>query len=247
MPGVDELFLNLISLEYHQLLMAASGKEAEKTLSEAIRRHAGRYLLIVEGAIPGAGQEHCLKIAGHPATEILRKASADAAVVIAMGSCASWGGIVAAEPSPTAATGIAEHAGGKLLINIPGCPPNPYVLIATILEYAVASRFPALDDQHRPLFAFDRFIHEHCPRRGHFEAGRIARHFGDAKHRKGYCLFGLGCKGPITHAACSTRHFNEIPDCWPIGIGAPCFGCTESKIAFRMPVYQLVILEEDPL
>ena len=50
----------------------------------------------------------------------------------------------------------------------------------------------------------------------------------------------MGCKGPDTHAGCSTRHFNEIPDVWPIGIGAPCIGCTEKKIAFRVPMFQVV-------
>jgi hydrogenase small subunit len=50
----------------------------------------------------------------------------------------------------------------------------------------------------------------------------------------------MGCKGPDTHAGCSTRHFNEIPDVWPIGIGAPCIGCTEKSIAFRVPMFQVI-------
>jgi hydrogenase small subunit len=49
----------------------------------------------------------------------------------------------------------------------------------------------------------------------------------------------MGCKGPQTHAACSTTHFNEVPDCWPIGAGTPCVGCTEKAIAFRVPIFQL--------
>jgi len=52
----------------------------------------------------------------------------------------------------------------------------------------------------------------------------------------------MGCKGPDTHAGCSTRHFNEIPDVWPIGIGAPCIGCTEKSIAFKVPMFQVVQL-----
>lgn len=65
----------------------------------------------------------------------------------------------------------------------------------------------------------------------------VAGGFGDPGHREGYCLFKLGCKGPVTHAGCSTRHFNEMVDAWPIGIGAPCFGCTEQKVGFRIPAY----------
>jgi hydrogenase small subunit len=48
----------------------------------------------------------------------------------------------------------------------------------------------------------------------------------------------------VTHAGCSTRHFNEIPDVWPIGIGAPCVGCTEQEIAFRVPMFQTVKIHE---
>jgi hydrogenase small subunit len=83
-------------------------------------------------------------------------------------------------------------------------------------------------------------IHDHCPRRAHFDAGRFAKEFGDCGHRQGWCLYKLGCKGPATHAACSTRHFNEIPDCWPIGIGAPCVGCTEKAVAFRVPIFDTI-------
>jgi hydrogenase small subunit len=224
--------------------MAASGVQAEETLLHAISHHAGRYVLIVEGAVPGIGQQQFLKIAGYSGIELLRKASTHAAAVIATGSSASWGGIVSADPNPAFATGIFPYVENKVSISIPGCPPNPGMLIGTILEYALMKRFPALDEQRRPLFAYDRLIHDHCPRRAHFEAGRIARHFGDAKHRKGYCLFGLGCKGTQTHASCSTRHFNEIPDCWPIAVGAPCFGCTEREVAFRMPACQIVVLDD---
>ncbi|MGH9141960.1 MAG: hydrogenase 2 small subunit, partial [Thermoanaerobaculia bacterium] len=56
-------------------------------------------------------------------------------------------------------------------------------------------------------------------------------------HQQGWCLYKLGCKGPVTHAPCSTRHFNEVVDCWPIGIGAPCVGCTEKDIAFNVPIF----------
>jgi len=66
------------------------------------------------------------------------------------------------------------------------------------------------------------------------------KQYGDEGHREGWCLYEMGCKGPDTHAGCSTRHFNEIPDVWPIGIGAPCIGCTEKSIAFRVPMFKVV-------
>jgi hydrogenase small subunit len=114
------------------------------------------------------------------------------------------------------------------------------VLLSTVRQFASYGSLPELDEQKRPRFAYDRVIHEHCPRRAHFDAGRFAKQFGDAAHESGYCLYELGCKGPVTHAPCSTRHFNETPDAWPIGIGAQCFGCTEKGVGFTMPLFAQV-------
>ena len=94
-------------------------------------------------------------------------------------------------------------------------------------------KLPELDDQGTPKFAYGRVIHEDCPRRAHFDAGRFAGQFGDEYHRQGYCLYRLGCKGPATHASCSIKNLCEVPGAWPIGVGAPCFGCTEKSLAFR--------------
>jgi len=69
---------------------------------------------------------------------------------------------------------------------------------------------------------------------------QVANVYGDEGHRQGWCLYKLGCKGPVTHAPCSTLHFNELPGVWPIGIGAPCAGCTEKATAFRIPLFQTV-------
>ena len=128
-------------------------------------------------------------------------------------------------------------------MNIPGCPPNPYVFLATVLEFTKTGTVPAVDDKKRPKFAYDRTIHEHCPRRPHFDAGRFAEEFGSGGHSEGWCLYKLGCKGPVTHAPCSTRHFNEVVDAWPIGIGHPCFGCTEKEVAFTMPIHATAEIE----
>lgn len=109
-----------------------------------------------------------------------------------------------------------------------------------VLQYATYGTLPALDEEGRPLFAYGRTIHEHCPRRAHFDAGRFAEKYGDEGHRQGYCLYKLGCKGPATHANCSVAHFCDVVDAWPIGLGHPCFGCTEQKIGFTMPLHQTV-------
>jgi len=237
-PDLAELILHLVSLDYHETLMAAAGHQAEKSLRDAMRESAGGYVLVVEGSIPTKEQGAYMKLAGRPALDVLREAAAGAAAVIAIGSCASWGGIPSSPPDPTGAVGVDSVVRDRPVVNLPGCPPNPYTLLGVVLQYASNGTLPELDAERRPKFAYDRTIHEHCPRRGHFDAGRFAREFGDEGHRRGWCLYMLGCKGPVTHAGCSTRHFNEIPDVWPIGIGAPCVGCTERAVAFRVPMFE---------
>ncbi len=239
-PDVADLILNIISLDYHETLMAASGYQAEAALKQAVTENAGKFVLVVEGAIPTKEQGIYMKLAGKPAIDVLKEVGSKAAAVISMGSCASWGGVASSGPNPTGATGVDSIITDKPVINLPGCPPNPYILLGTVLEFAALGKVPALDDKKRPLFAYDRLIHDHCPRRAHFDAGRFATKFGDENHRHGYCLFKLGCKGPVTKASCSTKQFNEIPDCWPIGTGAPCFGCTEKGVGFTLPAYETV-------
>jgi len=220
--------------------MAASGFQAEAALKQAVAESLGKFVLVVEGSIPTKEQGRYMKLAGRPAIEVLKDVGRKSAAVVAMGSCAAWGGVPSADPNPTGAQGVDSILTENPVVNIPGCPTNPYNLLAVVLEYATMNRLPALDEFNRPKFAFDRHIHDHCPRRAHFDAGRFAKEFGDQGHREGWCLYKLGCNGPVTHAACSTRHFNEVPDVWPIGIGAPCVGCTEKNVAFRVPIFETV-------
>ncbi len=239
-PGLDTLILDLISLDYHETLMAAAGHQAEAALHAAMEKNAGKYILIVEGAIPLANQGNYMRIAGKTGIEAVTEVAKSAALTIALGSCASWGGLPSADPNPTGAVGVQEVLKGTKVIKLPGCPANPYILLGVALQFATMGSLPALDAEGRPLFAYGRTIHENCPRRAHFDAGRFALQFGDDGHRQGYCLYKLGCKGPGTHANCSTDHFCEVVGAWPIGMGAPCFGCTEQKLAFRVPMYQTI-------
>ncbi|HEV2718513.1 MAG TPA: hydrogenase small subunit [Thermoanaerobaculia bacterium] len=239
-PDLADLILNVISLDYHETVMAASGHDAELALQDAIKANDGKYVVVIEGAIPTKDNGKYLYLAGKPGIQVLDEVTSRAAAVISMGSCASWGGVPSSGENPTGATGAIKLIKNKPVVNIPGCPPNPYTLLATVLEYARTGKVPALDEQNRPKFAYDRYIHDHCPRRPHFDAGRFAQSFGDEGHRSGFCLYKLGCKGPITHAACSTRHFNEVVDAWPIGIGHPCVGCTEQGVVFTMPIHETV-------
>ena len=242
-PGVDDLILDLISLDYHETLFAAAGHQAEAALESAMRANQGKYVCIVEGAIPTRDNGIYCMIGGRTALEIVNTVADKAGAIIAIGSCASWGGIPSADPNPTGAVGVHDVLKGKTVVNIPGCPANPYNLLGTVLQFATYGTLPALDSQNRPLFAYGRTIHEHCPRRAHFDAGRFAEKFGDEGHRQGYCLYKLGCKGPVTHANCSVQHFGEVDNAWPIGLGHPCFGCTEQQVAFRVPLFTTVDID----
>ena len=239
-PDLADLILNVISLDYHETVMAASGHDAELALQDAMTQNDGKYVVVVEGAIPTKDNGQYLYLAGKPGVQVLHEVTSRAAAVISMGSCASWGGVASTGENPTGSTGVISLIKNKPVVNIPGCPPNPYVFLATVLEYARTGKVPALDEQNRPKFAYDRYIHDHCPRRPHFDAGHFAAQFGDEGHRSGWCLYKLGCKGPVTHAACSTRHFNEVVDAWPIGIGHPCVGCTEQGVVFTQAIHDTV-------
>jgi len=239
-PDVANLILDLISLDYCETLFAAAGYQAEEVLQKTMEENAGKFVLVVEGAIPTKDNGIYCKIGGKTAVDLLNEVAAKAGAIIAIGSCASWGGIPSADPNPTGATGAPEILKGKTVVTLPGCPANPYNLLGVVLQYATFGTLPALDAKARPLFAYARVIHEDCPRRPHFDAGRFVGKFGDEGHKLGYCLYKTGCKGPATHANCSLLSFGEVPGAWPIGIGHPCVGCTEQALAFRVPIHTTV-------
>jgi len=247
-PDLGSLILDLVSIDYHETLFAAAGHQVEAALHQAVAREAGKYILVVEGAIPRKDDGIYCIVGGKKATDTLKELAQGAAAIISIGSCASWGGVPSASPNPTDAVGVKEilpeaFKAGKI-VNLPGCPANPYNLLGTVLQYATFKTLPKLDEKGRPLFAYARVIHDDCPRRAHFDNGRFAQAFGDPGHNAGWCLYKLGCKGPQTHANCSLLHFCEVPGAWPIGIGHPCIGCTEQGIVFNVPIYKNLDIEK---
>lgn len=242
-PGLAELILDLISLDYHEALMVPSGHLAEENRLRTMEEHAGEYILVTEGATPTKDGGIYCKIGDRTALEILQETAERAGAIIAIGSCASWGGIPSADPNPTGAEGTPAVLEGKTVVTIPGCPANPYNFLGTALQFATFGTLPELDEKGRPKWAYGRTIHEHCPRRAHFDAGRFVQQYGDEGHRQGWCLYKMGCKGPQTHANCSVQHFGEVVGSWPIGLGHPCFGCTEQKLGFRVALHDTVDIE----
>ncbi len=237
-PDVARLILDLISLDYHETLMAPAGKQAEEVLDETIKQYKGRFLCVVEGAIPTKdGGVYC-KIGGRTGLEIINNVAPKSAAIIAIGTCAAFGGVQAAKPNPTGAVGVRDIIKNRPIINVPGCPPNPISFLGTLLHYLTFKRFPATDQLGRPLFAYGRRIHDHCERRPHFDEGRFVEQFGDEAHRKGYCLYKVGCKGPETFSNCPAVRFNDV-DVWPVSVGHGCIGCTEPNFWDTMsPFYK---------
>ena len=179
-------------------------------------------------------------VAGKPILETVQEAAEGAAAIIGIGSCASWGGVPSSDPNPTEAKSVQAVLPGKTVINIPGCPPNPYNFLSTVLYLLTLGKPPELDVKNRPRFAYGRLIHENCERRPHFDAGRFALEYGDFGHRQGWCLYKIGCKGPETYANCPAIGFGDVGEGnWPVGIGHPCFGCTEEGIGFTKPLHAL--------
>jgi hydrogenase small subunit len=136
--------------------------------------------------------------------------------------------------------GVQEILPDKTVVTIPGCPPNPYNFLSTVLHFLTFGSLPALDEKNRPKFAYGRLVHENCERRAHFDAGRFALEFGDEGHRQGWCLYKLGCKGPETYANCPAILFGDVGSgSWPVGTGHPCFGCTEEGVGFTKATHAL--------
>jgi hydrogenase small subunit len=237
-PSVAEVILDTISVDYHETIMAAAGHQAEAALDGTVKRKDGQYIAVIEGSIPtGAGGVYCT-IGGKSAVQMARDVCEHAAAVIAIGTCAAFGGIPAAAPNPTGALGVADAVPNvKNLINLSACPANVENLTALLVYYLSFKHWPPLDEHRRPLFAYGKAIHDNCERRAHFDAGQYVEHWGDEGHRAGYCLYKMGCKGPVTFQNCPVVRWNEATN-WPIGCGHPCIGCAEPDFWDRMtPFY----------
>jgi len=223
-PGLTDLVLNDVSLNYHETLMAAAGHQAEELKQSVMQEYAGKYILVIEGSIPTI--RGMTSIGGKDAVDILVEAAENAFAIVPVGNCAAFGGIPAANPNPTGAVGVWDLIKDKPIINVPGCPPIPEVMTNVVAHVLTLGTLPELDALKRPKSFFGQTVHDRCSRRGFYDAGLFANSFGDEGYKKGYCLYKLGCKGPTTYSACPSIKWNEGTS-WPVEAGHPCLGCTE--------------------
>ena len=175
----------------------------------------GKYLLVVDGSIPIRDGGVYSTIAGIPTCDMLKEAARarprSSRSAPAPPSAASRN----ANPNPTGAVSVSDIVKDKPIINISGCPPIPVVMTGVLAHYLTFGKLPELDDLGRPKAFFGDTIHDRCYRRPFYDQGMFAKSFDDEGARKGWCLYELGCKGPITYNACATMKWNggtSLPD-----------------------------------
>ncbi|BBB92744.1 MAG TPA: hydrogenase small subunit [Methylomusa anaerophila] len=236
-PLASDLLLNMISLEYMDVLGAAAGEPLEHHLEETIKKYDGNYLLIFEGAVPLAENGIYCMVGGRPIAETLKRVAKGAAAIIENGSCAAWGGIQAARPNPTKSVAVSEAVSGKPIVKVPGCPPIPEVLTATIMHYVLFGQLPPLDKEGRPKQFFGNRIHDTCYKRPFFDSGMFVEKFDDSGSKAGWCLYKVGCRGPVAYNSCGNmRWWNGLS--YPIQSGAPCVACGSNNFWDIDPFYE---------
>lgn len=228
--GIAEVILDVVNIRYHETIMAAAGDVAiVDALNATIDE--GSYVLVVEGSIPLAEDGKYCVVAGETFEDTVRRAAGPALGILAIGACATYGGIPRA--GVTDAKGVedvidAAHLGK--LINLPGCPVHPNWFIDTALYFLgnldnPAGPVPPLDGNRRPLMHFGCKVHDICSRRRYYNMGKYLTDWNNKGQRK-WCLLLKGCKGPVTYANCPYIKWNQGAN-YCIDNNAPCAGCTE--------------------
>jgi hydrogenase small subunit len=236
-PTLEGMIFDMISLDYHETLQAVSGAAAEEAMAQAMEENKGKYVVVVDGSVSTADGGVYSTNAGKTNLETLKQVTANAAAVLSVGTCAAFGGIPHARPNPTGAVPVSDIVTDKPVVNIPGCPPIPEAIAGTVAYFITFGKLPELDDKNRPLAFFGDTIHDRCYRRPYYDKGLFAKSFDDEGARNGWCLYEVGCKGPVTYNACATLKWNGAVS-FPIQSGHGCLGCSEPDFWDRGSFYK---------
>ena len=236
-PGLPKVVL------HHPVLSVEVGREFMKAHHLAKAGKLGApYVVIYEGSI--ADEAIAEEFGGYwsgmgkgdddqpiPTAHWLRDLAPGAAAVIAVGTCATWGGIPAAAGNVTGSMSVMDLLGKDYLstlglppINIPGCAPvgdNMTEVIAAVLMFlAGVGPLPKFDELGRPAWQFTETVHRLCPRGGSYEEGRFEQDHGGEG-----CLVELGCWGPVVQCNIVSRGAQgHAGGC--MNTGGICIGCT---------------------
>lgn len=240
LPGVPQVVL------HHPVLAVEAGQEFVRHFESAANGELDApFVVIFEGSV--ADEERARKLGGYwsglgvrevdgepqpiPTAEWLKRLSEKAAAVIAIGTCATWGGVPAAYGNPTGSMGVMDFLGedyrsalGLPVVNIPGCSPvgdNFTETVAAVLLFLQGiGPLPEFDELGRPAWLFSESVHRGCTRAGFYEEGVFAEAYGDPE-----CLVEIGCWGPVVQCNINKRGaINHLGGC--MNVGSPCIGCT---------------------
>jgi len=242
-PLIAELLLKVISLNYHSTVMGGEGDVAVASIFDTAKANKGQFFMVVEGAVPVAADGRYCVVAEYrhkeyALTEMLKATAPDAAAVIAVGTCAAFGGIPAAKGSTTGAKSVSaffkEQKITTPVVNLGGCPPHPDWIVGTIalalklikekgMAGGLGEVLKALDAHGRPLPFYGENVHENCPFLKNYDDGKMCSCFT----QKDGCRYDLGCKGPGAHCDSPKRRWNGGVN-WCVE-NAVCIGCTEKN------------------
>lgn len=232
-----------IALNFHPTVMAASGDLAMQAMYDTEEKP---FILVVEGSVMTADDGIMCEIGeknGHGihGKDHIKRMGSKAKAVIAIGSCASYGGVNKANMNPSGSIGVMEFFKQEGIttptINLPGCAIQPDWFVGTLAAALLGGpESIKLDKDGRPEMFYKKLIHDNCPLRGQFDKGTFSEKFGDEG-----CLYKLGCKGPATHSDCPERKFNSGTN-WCIDNRHPCQGCTEPEYPYEGGMWNTVPL-----
>ena len=221
-PNAYEVLSDLLTVTFNNTLMGAEGDYAFERFLATLDTD---FILLVEGAISTKDHGAYTIVANYQgkrisAYEAFLMAAEKAKYIIAVGTCASYGGISAARPNPSGSKGIQELL-NRPVIRLPCCPCHPDWVVGTV-AHLTAFGIPELDAENRPILFYGVTIHDSCTRRGLFDKGIFATELGQTG-----CMFHLGCRGPVTRTDCPKRKWDGYVN-WPIGNNTCCIGCAQS-------------------
>ncbi len=240
-PSIADVLLKIISLEFHPTVMAGEGEGAINHMNAVAAANKGKFFIVVEGAVPVEAKGRYCVIGEAQHKEItmvdaLKDLAPNAAAVLAVGTCAAFGGIPAAKGSATGAMSVSAFLKKNNIktpvVNISGCPPHPDWIVGTIavalqlvkekgLEAGLGEVVKLLDKEGRPVPFYGESTHEGCPHLKDYDAGKMCPTFT----QKSGCRYDLGCKGPSANCDSFKRKWNGVNWCVD---NATCIGCTES-------------------
>ncbi|MEO6196325.1 MAG: hydrogenase expression protein HypE [Thermoanaerobaculia bacterium] len=252
-PGLEGLLTGTIPaipkvILHHPVLSVEAGEEFMRPFKDAFEgKLDAPYVLVLEGSV--ADERIAARTGGYfsamggevmsegedsrpvPTATWLKRLAPGAAAAIAIGTCATWGGIPAAEGNPTGAMSLMDFLGkdyrsafGLPVINIPGCAPQgdnfTETVFAVLLFLQGLGPLPAFDELGRPSWLFGETVHRGCTRAGYYEEGVFAHHYGDPE-----CLVEIGCWGPVVNCNIVKRGaINHMGGC--MEAGGVCIACT---------------------